>query len=53
MPVAASAAASSGATPVAMVGTCRTHPVVMVPLQVALLITETVPGESPKALLAT
>src|ERR1700761_5019560 len=37
MPVAGSTAASCGATPVAMVGKRRPHPVVTVPLQVAAL----------------
>src|SRR5262249_5885147 len=53
VPVRASAAMSSGEAPVAAVGKGPLHPVVTVPLQVALLITDTVPGESPLALLAT
>jgi len=53
MPVAGSTVANCGATPVAMVGKRWPHPVVTVPLQVAALITETVPGASPKALLTT
>src|SRR5215467_16355151 len=53
VPVRVSAAMSSGETPVAAVGKGPLQPVVTVPLQVALLITDTVPGESPLALLAT
>ena len=44
---------SSGELPVAAVGKGPAQPVVVVPLQVAVLITDTVPGESPSALLAT
>jgi hypothetical protein len=53
MPVAGFTTASCPATPVGMVGKCRPHPAVTVPLQAAALITETVPGASPKALLTT
>src|SRR5580700_3301626 len=53
MPVRVSAAMSSGELPVAAVGKGRWQPVVTVPLQVAVLITDTVPGESPPALLTT
>src|SRR5580692_1291609 len=44
---------SSGELPVAAVGKGPRQPVVMVALQVAVLITDTVPGESPSALLTT
>src|SRR5690348_2937728 len=53
VPVRASAAMSSGEAPAAAVGKGPPQPMVTVPLQVALLITDTVPGESPLALLTT
>src|SRR5215470_7655232 len=53
VPVRVSAAMSSGEVPVAAVGKGPLQPVVTVPLQVAVLITDTVPGESPLALFAT
>src|ERR1700722_2229733 len=53
VPVLVSATASSGDRPTAMVGKGPAQPAVSVPLQVAPLITDTVPGASPSALLTT
>jgi hypothetical protein len=53
MSVVTSTATVSGARPVAAVGKGPLQPVVSVPLQVAPLMTDTVPGRSPLALFAT
>src|SRR5215472_10232035 len=51
--VRVSATMNTGEMPVAAAGNGPPQPAVSVPLQVAVLMTDTVPGESPKALLVT
>ena len=51
--VAVSIATRRAARPIATVAASELQPEVLTPLQVASLITETVPGVSPSALLAT